>query len=566
MKQNRTHWIIRTQVATLAVLAGCGGGGDADEVATPPPTVMQMNCADVTTSALSTPGLVVTSAQPVAATEAGAPRAYPAHCYVTGRVNERVGVGGKAYAIGFDLRLPASGWNGKILYLGDGGLAGGLSTLNDLPATGSTRKSNPLMEGYAIASSDGGHKSTAVVALLDGEFGVDPQARIDYGYNALGTMTPLAKAIVAKFYGSAPTRAYYYGCSKGGQTGMQAAARYADQFDGIVAGDPGFNLPKSGVAAMFDNQQLASVNPAIAKAFSAADLSLVSSAIRAKCDALDGAADGMALDLEACKAAFNFQRDVPQCASGTSPDGTCLSAQQKTALSAIMAGAKTSGGAQLYSDWPWDPGISSSSWVGWKTSMNVTLSPTAMANVFTTPPTPGVSAFAPSADAYWRDFDVDRSYELIYGTSGIYTVSAMDFMLPPQMDTLATLKRSSKLLVYHGAADGIFSVNDTIGWYNRLRSNDPGAAAYARLFVVPGMGHCSGGPSTDQFDAFTALVKWVEQGEAPERIVAAVSTTNVDKPASWPLTRSRPLCAYPAKAVLRPGAVDFESADSFVCE
>jgi hypothetical protein len=272
----------------------------------------------------------------------------------------------------------------------------------------------------------------------------------------------------------------------------------------------------------------------------------------------------MVNDMGRCKTAFNFDSDVPQCAAGAPPDGSCLSGTQKTALKAIMEGVKSRNGDLLYADWPWDPGISGSNWTFWKTFMNANLGPVAMGAVFSTPPT-SIAAFTPAARTYWESFDLTRGYELIYGTNATFTTSPMGFMSPPDPVNLLTLKSRAKLLVYHGAADGIFSVNDTINWYANLRAADSNAGDYARLFVVPGMTHCGGGPSTDTFDAFSALVDWVEKGVAPASITAAVSAGNPDKPASWSATRTRPLCPYPAKAVLRKGASDLESTASFDC-
>jgi hypothetical protein len=541
-------------VLSTAALAGCGGGGDAS-------STQALSCADVTTAKLNLPGLVVTaSADTAASGAAGSAASYPQHCHVTGTINQRTGIDGKTYAIGFDIRLPASAWNGKFLYSGDAGLDGGFNDPLGTTALGGT--TNALTLGYAVASSDGGHSSPG----LDGSFGLDPQARIDYGYNALGTLTPLAKKIVNQFYGKAVSRSYYAGCSKGGQSGMVAASRFADQFDGIIAGDPGFNLPKAALEELYDDQQLATVNADVSQAFSPADLALVSSSILAKCDALDGAADGIVTDVAACKAAFDFSRDVPQCASGTSPDGTCLSAVQKTALANIYRGARGTSGSLLYADWPWDPGIVGSDWTLWKTFLNPQIAPVAMSNVFTTPPTPGVAAFSPSAAAYWQGFDVNQGFELIYGTTSTFTEASMSFMTPPDPIHLGTLKSKSKLIVYHGTADPVFSSNDTTNWYEGLRTADASASDYARLFLVPGMNHCGGGPTTDSFDMLTALVAWAEKGTAPDSVTATVAAGNLDKPASWSATRSRPLCAYPKKAVLKSGATDLESASSFSCQ
>jgi hypothetical protein len=544
-------------VLTVFMLAGCT---TPETGQSPAP----LECGQVTTLALAIPGLTVATAVAMPASGAAlSAQGHPAHCQVRGSIHPRTGLDGRPYAIGFDLRLPAAGWNGGFLYAGDAGFGG---SFNDpLGSVAMGGRSNALSRGYAVVSSDSGHEA-APGDLFDGRFGMDPQARIDYGHNALGSLAPLAKQMVARYYGTAPRRAYFVGCSKGGQSGMQAAARFADQFDGIIAGSPGFNLPKAAIAQLFDSQQLASVNAELDKALAPRDTALVAARILARCDALDGAADGMVHDLAACQGVFDFDADVRQCAPGAAADGSCLSAAQKAALKAIMAGPRTARGEPIYSDWPWDPGITGSDWRAWKTFVNPTLAPVSMATLFSTPPTPGVLAFSPAASDYWRHFDARRGHDLIHATDGSFTVSSMGFMHPPPLARPGTQAQRAKLLVYHGASDGVFSVNDTIRWYEALRASDAGVASErVRLFVVPGMNHCGRGPATDSFDAFSALVDWVEKGIAPQQIVASVAPDNPDKPAAWPAHRTRPLCAYPAKAVLRTGATDLEDAASFAC-
>lgn len=559
--EDRMHRIRASSAAalvlTVIVLPGCMTP-EAGESPAP------LACDQVTTRTLAIPGLTVATAVPMAASgPAHSAQSHPAHCQVRGSIHPRIGLDGRPYAIGFDLRLPAAGWNGGFFYAGDAGFGG---SFNDpLGSVAMGGRSNALSRGYAVVSSDSGHEA-APGQLFDGGFGMDPQARIDYGHNALGSLTPLAKQMVTRYYGTAPRRSYYAGCSKGGQSGMQAAARFADQFDGIIAGNPGFNLPKAAIAQLFDSQQLASVDADLEKALAPRDMALVASRILARCDALDGAADGIAHDLAACQRVFDFDVDVRQCAPGTAPDGSCLSAAQKSALKAIMAGPRTARGEPIYSDWPWDPGIVGSDWRAWKTFVNPTLAPVSMATVFSTPPTPGVLAFSPAAAEYWRHFDARRGNELVHATDATFTVSSMGFMHPPPLARSGTPAQRAKLLIYHGASDGVFSVNDTIRWYEALRASDAGIASErVRLFVVPGMNHCGRGPATDSFDAFSALVDWVEKGMAPRQIVASVAPDNPDKPAAWPAHRTRPLCAYPAKAVLRTGATDLESAASFTC-
>ena len=146
----------------------------------------------------------------------------------------------------------------------------------------------------------------------------------------------------------------------------------------------------------------------------------------------------------------------------------------------------------------------------------------------------------------------------------------MQFMAPPDVDSpqLASLRaKGGKLIVYHGNSDAVFSVNDTVRWFSKLQANAGAATAgFARFYPVPGMAHCNGGPATDQFDALGALVDWVEQGKAPQALVAVVHPDNKELPAGWSKTRTRPLCAYPKQAMLKAGATDLESASSFVCQ
>jgi Tannase and feruloyl esterase len=136
----------------------------------------------------------------------------------------------------------------------------------------------------------------------------------------------------------------------------------------------------------------------------------------------------------------------------------------------------------------------------------------------------------------------------------------------PSPTSLPGLKANGKMIIYHGTADPIFSANNTRGWYMKLSNLDSTAANYVRLFLVPGMNHGGGGPATDKFDAMTPLIQWVENGQAPNSILATVTPGNADVPSSWSPTRSRPLCAYPSKAVLVSGASDLEVAASFSCQ
>ncbi len=554
--------------ATVLALAGCAS---QDEDASPPrlaaaqPASLSGACADLQARLAVLPSTVITGATTVPAgtlTVGGQPVAE--HCQVTGRMHDRVSpVDGQAYAIRFELRLPRA-WNGRFLHQGNGGIDGSV-----LPATGGFGGgpvTHALQQGFAVLSSDAGHP-----AAMGPTFGVDPQARLDYGYQAVAKLTPMAKQAIQLAYGKAPDRSYFGGCSNGGRHALVAAARYADQYDGILAGAPGYNLPKAAVANIYGAQRYATVatDPAdLSTAFTAAERNRVAQAVLARCDALDGATDGLVQDTAACQAAFSLQRDVPTC---TGPrDGSCLSAAQKAAMAPIFSGAVTRSGAPVYASFPYDAGLGAPGIAFWEFTAPLALDSGAVGLIFKVPPENPASFNGP---AFTLGADIDALVAGINATNGTYTESAMSFMTPPNPSNLATLKnRGGKLIVYHGVSDPIFSVDDSEALFRGLNhANGGDASNFARLFRVPGMGHCSGGPATDQFDALGALVQWVEQGQAPEQITARARSAgnaggvNTDVPATWAADRSRPLCPWPKVARYR-GAGSVESAESFSCQ
>jgi feruloyl esterase len=293
----------------------------------------------------------------------------------------------------------------------------------------------------------------------------------------------------------------------------------------------------------------------------------VASRIIAKCDALDGAADGMVQDIKACQAKFNLAADVPTC-SGNVRDGTCLTTAQKDAIGNVFSGARNSAGTALYASFPYDAGVSGAGWAQWKQSNSITLDPAAAAFTFTTPPQS--ASLLAQLSSYALNFSMDTDAPKIFATSGAYSESSWSFMTPPDETNLGALKRrGAKLMVYHGTSDPVFSSNDTTDWYQRLMAANGGDASdFARLYTVAGMNHCSGGPAADQFDMLTPMTAWVEQGKAPDSVIATArdasnALPNSEVPASWGAGRTRPLCPYPKVARYKSG--DVNSAGSFSC-
>ena len=529
-------------------------------------------CMDLQ-AAFSYPNTTLTSVTEQAAgpvTVSGIVYNLPDHCVVTGKMNERVGpIDNRTYAIGFEMRLPTD-WNGRFLYQANGGIDG-----NVVPAYGTDLGggpvSNGLIRGFAVISSDAGHTADG------GQFGIDPQARIDYGYNAVAQLTPMAKSLIMTYYGRKPYKSYFYGCSNGGRHAMVAASRYADQYDGILAGNPGFNLPEAAVSQIWGAHQYSTISTPAANlgtSFTPTEFSLVGDAILAKCDALDGLVDDMVTNPLMCQTAFNLDEDVPTCFGAR--DGTCLTEAQKTVLADIIAGAKNSAGEPLYTNFLWDPGIKGSNWSFWEFFASMILDPGAVGFIFTTPPDyPPQDPATFNGPAYTLNlggtgFDADVDAPKIFDTYGPYTESSMSFMTPPDLTMSGLFAHKSKLLVFHGTADAVFSVADTTKWYEDFQDTWGGRAkTAARLFLVPQMNHCSGGPSCDQFDMLDALVKWVEQGRVPNSIVATArgagaNKVNPEVPATWAPDRTRLLCPYP-KAAKYIGKGSTEDAASFRC-
>lgn len=470
----------------------------------------------------------------------GAPRVQlPAACVVQGMIAKRTGVDGKSYGIGFEVRLPEN-WQGRFLFQGGGGTDGVIQ-----PAIGAVAGTTALARGFAVVSTDAGHQGR------DASFGHDQQARLDYAYNALGEVTAIAKQIVTAYYGRPAGHSYFMGCSNGGRQGMMLSQRFPQEYDGIVAGDPGFRLSYAAIAEAWDSMAFAAIapkddqgRPILSEAFSNSDLTLLANAVLKECDDKDGLKDGLIDNPEAC----HFDPTVLVC-SGAKND-SCLSRPQVDALHKIFGGAVDSKGNRLYSGWPYDGGIGAPGWRVWKLGTSRTASPNAinatlgfgaLRDYFVTP-------YDPQFNPLQFDFDRDPAR--------VAPTAVFNDAVSTQLSTFSG--HGGKLLIYHGLSDPVFSASDTEAYYRALAADNGGMDAtrgWARLFLVPGMNHCGGGPALDQFDALSPMVDWVENGVAPDRMAATG--------ASFP-GRSRPLCPYPQQAHYS-GSGSTEQASSFSC-
>lgn len=530
-------WPLALVLAGLA-LAGCASKPATVSTAAPPAQA----CAALAT--LKLPDTVIHSASPTAASAnaaAGQPTA--AHCLVRGTLEARTGMGEggapRRYGSGFELRLPAQ-WNGRFFFQGGGGTDGVIR-----PATGivsSTPGQTPALDrGYAVVSTDAGHQGA------DASFGLDAQSRVDWAYRSVDIVATAAKQLIAAYYGSPARYSYFVGCSNGGRQGMMATQRYPAQFDGVVAGNPGYRLPMSSAAGMSRSREFRKVSPPgadgkpdLTQAFSKQELAILGKRVLAACDAQDGAADGLVENHKACK----FDIASAQCAPGQTSD--CLSAEKVNALRFHFRPGITKDGRAVSPGFPYDPGVAEPGWAMWTLGQSSVAranagKPGPLQYVFITPPEAGF-------DASTADLDRD-----------LHRFVISDALMSADSTELSGYRlRGGKLIMYHGLADPVFSALDTVRYYDRLAQAQGGladTAKFARLFLVPGMNHCSGGAALDSFDMLTPLVDWVEKGIAP----ATIAATGKAFPG-----RTRGLCPYPAYAKYKgQGSVD--DAASFSC-
>jgi feruloyl esterase len=477
-------------------------------------------------------GVEITKAEPVAAGEAHLPYhdydgAIPSYCRVEGVIHRHKGAGGEEYGIGFALALPEKAvWNGDFMMQGGGGSNGVINQ----PYGASFAGGKPaLVRGFAVASTDSGHKAKGGNGF-DFAFMLDQQAYLDFAYVANATVAEVSKKIIASYYPKPAAHAYFIGCSTGGREAMILSQRYPAAFDGIVSGDPAMRTGLSNLAIgqwipVAYNQAApkdAAGKPQIDKFLSDGDRKLFMDALMQRCDARDGAKDGMIFDPMGC----DFDPASIACKTGQSEG--CIAQEKIAAIKKAFAGPKNSYGTQVYPGFLYDSGIATTQ------GLPGLLAPRAF----------GIFGPYPAS----TEIDVDK-----------LALRANDPLVEPASTNLTTfVANGGKLLFFHGDSDPWFSALDTLGYYQSLAATNGGAgkvAQWSRLYLVPGMGHCGGGPALDRFDMLTAVVDWVEKGTAPDAIVSTGQ--------AFP-GRSRPLCAYPKHAQYK-GSGDTEDAKNFEC-
>lgn len=490
----------------------------------PPPAAAADRCAALAT--LRLPDVHLSEVRRIAADTAAPGPIHAAHCRATGVI---------AAEIGFSVWLPDD-WNGRFLMTGGGGFVG------SIPGPGTA-----VDRGFAVTSTDTGHKNQGV----DGRWAMrNLERQLNYAYLAVHRTAETAKFIVHEYYSRDPHHAYFVGCSTGGRQGLMEAQRFPDDFDGVVSGAPVFDWTRV-LAAAVKNAQAAFPDPSsLAHPIITADsLKLLQTRVLQACDAKDGVADGVIDDPRACK--FD-PAGIPSCA-GEAPGADCLTRAQRQAIQRIYAPLTDEGGV-VYEGQPVGAEAAGGGWQPWITGPNE--------RAFAAAGQPALGwgfsteffkyfVFADPAWDYSR-YDVAKSWRR---DTQLWT----SFMNADNPDLTAFRARRGKLLLWHGWADPALNPLATIRYYDEVLGRDPRAAEDVRLFLLPGVVHCTGGPGPDQFDKIDPIVEWVEHGTAPSTIIVTKGADG-EQPA-----RTRPVCAYPAKAVYK-GAGSTEDATNFTCQ
>lgn len=417
--------------------------------------------------------------------------------------------------IGVEVWLPSTAWNGRLQGVGNRGWGGAISH---------AALAEAVTAGFAAASTDTGHVGPGASFALD-----RPEAIVDSGYRAVHEMTVAAKGVVAAFYSRPAQHSYWNGCSLGGRQGLSLAQRYPEDYDGIVVGDPAHNLTDLYAARL---TLARAVHRSAASYIPPAKYPVIHRAVLNQCDRLDGVADGAIEDPRRCR----FEPSVLQCTSEDRAD--CLTREQVATAEAIYKDVKHPMSGAL---------LSSALVPGAELRWGAVAGPEADDNSL------GLFRYVglrdPSWD--WRGSDFGAAVDRVRSVASP-TLDAVEPDLSP------FLNRGGKLLLYHGWADPQTPAGNTLRYYQSVVDHvGADRATGVKLFMVPGMGHCSGGEGTDVFDEVSPLVEWVERGQVPARIEAA----RVENGA---VTRRRPLCPL-GTAATWDGRGDTTEAASFTC-
>ena len=500
------------------------------------PLASATDCSVAALTALGVPNVTIKSASdlPIAAPN-------PQYCDVKGSVATN-GEGAGPNSAGFEAMLPAN-WNGKFIFNGVGGLAGSFNS-----SANAVDRALFLARGYATAVTDTGHLATDPTWQFTSPGQPNTAKIVDYFYRAVHQVTLAAKQLTKDYYhATAISHSYFDGCSNGGKMGLLEATRYPEDYDGVIAGAPWLDPLGTSLWSLKNTQALLAgyIPPAL--------FPTIDAAIKKQCDATDGLADGLIQNPAKCS--FNPDSLVPGV----------LTQAQANALKSIFKPVSDDKGNFVY------PG----------SSVSLGLPANGLVNELATPPADAKSSQPWGETAPPANWNLARGIILSLGfydpavdlnntveNGGVVQSSTLKMLydrlgpdIPDDPTKLASFfKKGGKLLMYHGYDDLIISPYRTIWYYEDLAGKTGGykkLEQQARLFMVPGMQHCAGGPGPNTFDTLSALENWVEKGVPPETIVASHATAGA-------VDRTMPLCKFPAQARYK-GSGEVTDATNWSC-
>ena len=440
-----------------------------------------------------------------------------AHCKVSGVIGKE---------INFEVVLPDQ-WNQRFTMSGNGGFAGSIQTSH-----------YRVKQGFANAATDTGHKGKS----SEGSWAHnDMERQVNFGHLAVHRTTEVAKAIIEVYYCKPPAYNYFVGCSRGGGQAMMSAQRYPEDFDGIVAGAPAFDW--TALAAEFvQNCQVAFPDPdnLDIHTFSPALLELLEEAVLSQCDGLDGVEDEIMTDPRDCN--FDYTQ-LPVCEQGEAGQSTCFTQQQIEAIKTIYS-ATSVNGKEVYPGFPFGGEGRRKGWPSWITGFDTPGSTSSQFKFGTQ-----VFRYFVYNDPEWdySTYTFDDYFERRELTSSFLDATSTDYG--------AFTEREGKMIMYHGWSDPALSALSTIKHYETARSQNASIKDHIRLFLLPGVLHCGGGPGPSRTNWLQLVQEWVENGQAPNEVIVKKGGKNGNR-------MERPVYPYPSKAVY-DGKGDPNQASSF---
>jgi feruloyl esterase len=457
------------------------------------------------------------------APETGAPGYFPnerpivvaAHCRVEAVIRPSADS-----EIGMELWLPTDQWNGKFEMFGNGGWAGRALT-----------PWRAMNQGYATAWTDTGHQGASGAFALG-----HPEKVIDFAYRAVHETAIKSKAIIAAFYGPAPRLSYFDGCSTRGRQALMEAQRYPEDFDGILAAAPANNMTS---LAVWRFAMEVNVRKKPASIVQPTKLAMVNRAVLAACDARDGVVDEILSDPRQCR----FDPATLLCRDAETDN--CLTPSQVDAFKAGYTPAARKNGQLIF------PGMVPGAEARWIMLTANTPEPGTLNDL-------DLFKYVVHEDPKWdwHTFDIDRETQLAEEKAGYLNASDPDLS--------AFKARGGKLIMYHGWNDGgnggAIPPQNSVNYYESvLKKMGAQQDNWFRLFMVPGMAHCFGGPGPDQVNWIGALERWREAGIAPDQPTASRVDINNQ------VDMTRPVCPYP-KIPKYSGIGSTNDAANFACQ